>query len=262
MGNDDGSTPATEAELRLRLVELEKAIQARDDLLAVAAHELRNPMHALLLQVSAALAVARRDGNVDLARRIERVKHITDRYVKRATVLLDVCRVNARKFPLRVETVDLVEVVREAAESYAPEAEFHHSAIHVSSPEHLEGHWDRLATEQIVSNLISNAIKYGAGAPVHVDLREEGGGFVTLAVRDAGIGIAPEDQERIFGRFEQGATPAGRNAGFGVGLWLVRSLVEVHGGEISVSSVPERGSTFTVRLPRDARQFQEEPSSA
>jgi signal transduction histidine kinase len=262
MRNDDSSPPETEAELRLRLAELEKAVQDRDDLLAVAAHELRNPMHALLLQISAALAVARRDGNTELARRIERVKHITDRYVKRATVLLDVCRINARKFPLRVETVDFAEIVHDAAESYAPEADFHHSSLQISSPERLEGQWDRLAIEQIVSNLISNAIKYGAGAPVNVELREAGDGFVTLEVRDRGIGIAPEDQERIFGRFEQGATPAARNAGFGVGLWLVRSLVQVHGGKVSVSSVPERGSTFTVQLPRDASQFQEESSSA
>jgi signal transduction histidine kinase len=176
--------------------------------------------------------------------------------------LLDVCRINARKFPLRVETVDFVEVLREAAESFTPEAEFHHSSIQVTSPEHLEGQWDRLAIEQIVSNLISNAIKYGAGAPVEVELREASDGIVILEVRDRGIGIAPEDQERIFGRFEQGATPGGRSAGFGVGLWLVRSLIQVHGGEINVVSVPERGSTFTVRLPRDARQFNEESSSA
>jgi two-component system OmpR family sensor kinase len=251
---------AREAELCARVAELERDIQARDDLLAVAAHELRNPMHALLLQVSAALAVARRAGNGDLVRRIERVKHITDRYVKRATVLLDVCRIQARRFPLQVENVDFVEVVRDAVESYTPEADFHQSALNVSLPERLEGAWDRLAVEQIVCNLISNAIKYGAGAPVDVRLSAEEGGFVSFEVRDRGIGIAPEDQERIFGRFEQVATPEARRAGFGVGLWVVRSLVEVHGGEISVSSVPERGSTFRVRLPRDASSVQSERS--
>jgi signal transduction histidine kinase len=241
---------STEAELRSRLAELEQAVQARDELLAIAAHELRNPMHALLLQVSAALAVARRNGHGDLVRRIERVKHIVDRYVKRATVLLDVCRVNARKFPLQVETFDFMDVVREAVESYGPEAAFHQSSLNVTGPQALVGSWDRLAIEQIVSNLLSNAMKYGAGGPVDVNVHEVGADAVELAVKDSGVGIAPEDQDRIFGRFEQGTNPVARRAGFGVGLWLVRSLVDVHGGGISVSSVPEKGSTFTVRLPR------------
>jgi len=240
----------TEAQLREKLAELEAAIQARDELLAVAAHELRNPMHALLLQVSAALAVARRDGNSDLVRRIERVKHIVDRYVKRATVLLDVCRINAKKFPIQVETFDFMDVVREAVESFGPEAAFHQSSLNLSGPETLVGSWDRLAIEQIVSNLLSNAIKYGAGGPVSVTLSEDGPDFVTFSVSDCGIGIPAEDQERIFGRFEQGANPTARRAGFGVGLWLVRSLVDVHNGEVGVSSIPEKGSTFTVRLPR------------
>jgi len=240
-----------EAELRKKLAELELAVQARDELLAVAAHELRNPMHALLLQVSAALAVARRDNNADLVRRIERVKHIVDRYVKRATVLLDVCRINARKFPIQVETFDFMDVVRDAVESYGPEAAFHQATLRLSGPESLVGAWDRMAIEQIVSNLLSNAMKYGAGSPVDVEVREEDPGFVVFSVRDRGVGIAPEDQERIFGRFEQGANSAGRRAGFGVGLWLVRSLVDVHAGEVSVTSVPDKGSTFTVRLRRE-----------
>jgi len=241
---------ATEAELRARLAELEQAVQARDELLAVAAHELRNPMHALLLQVSAALAVARRDGNADLVRRIERVKHIVDRYVKRATVLLDVCRINARKFPIQVETLDIAEVVREAVESFGPEAAFHQSSLDLSAPPSLVGEWDRLAIEQIVSNLLSNAMKYGAGAPVDVDLHEDRDNVVEFSVKDQGVGIPAEDHERIFGRFEQGTHAGAKRAGFGVGLWLVRSLVEVHGGTIKVVSQPDKGSTFTVRLPR------------
>jgi signal transduction histidine kinase len=241
---------ATEAQLREKLAELETAIQARDELLAVAAHELRNPMHALLLQVSAALAVARRDGNSDLVRRIERVKHIVDRYVKRATVLLDVCRINAKKFPIQVETFDFMDVVREAVESFGPEAAFHQSSLNLSGPESLVGSWDRLAIEQIVSNLLSNAIKYGAGGPVTVGLSEDGPDFVKFSVSDHGIGIPAEDHERIFGRFEQGSNPSARRAGFGVGLWLVRSLVDVHSGEVVVASIPDKGSTFTVHLPR------------
>jgi two-component system, OmpR family, sensor kinase len=252
--------PAQSAQPTLlrRLDELERAVQARDELLAIAAHELRNPMHALLLQVSAALAVARRDGNADLVRRIERVKHIVDRYVKRATVLLDVCRINARQFPIQVEHFDFLEVLRDAVESFGPEAAFHKSSIRLAAPEQFPGSWDRLAIEQIVSNLLSNAIKYGAGAPVDVELRADGDGFLIFTVSDGGDGIAPEDQERIFGRFEQGSQVSARRAGFGVGLWLVRSLVEVHGGEVTVSSVPGHGAQFTVRMPRDTKHLRTE----
>jgi signal transduction histidine kinase len=107
-----------------------------------------------------------------------------------------------------------------------------------------------LAIEQIVSNLLSNAIKYGAGGPVTVCLSEDGPDFVKFLVSDHGVGIQAEDHDRIFGRFEQGANPSARRAGFGVGLWLVRSLVDVHNGEVVVASIPEKGSTFTVRLPR------------
>jgi len=255
MGEDAGEQ-LTVAALQARVRELEGAIQARDDLLAVAAHELRNPMHALLLQVSAALGVARRHGNPDLVRRIDRVKHIVDRYVKRATVLLDVCRINARQFPLNVESVDLAEIVREVVESYSPEAAFHNAVVTLVAPERLDVQGDRLALEQIVSNLLSNAIKYGASGPVTVFLATEEPDSVRLVVEDRGIGIAMEDQERIFGRFEQAGAPLERRGGFGVGLWLVRSLLGVHGGRIEVTSAPGQGATFVARLPRDATPFQ------
>jgi two-component system OmpR family sensor kinase len=228
---------------------LEQQLQARDEFLSIAAHELRNPMHSLLLQVSAAVQIVRQQGPPSLVRRLERVQHIVDRYVKRASLLLDVGRMNATRMSPNLERVDFAEVVREIVESYGPEAAFNRSSLHVTVPDSLTGHWDRLALEQIVSNLISNAIKFGAGASIDVMLERLEDQRVQFQVRDRGIGIAEPDQERIFGRFERLASHPGHPAGAGVGLWLVRGLVESHGGSISVNSAVSQGATFTVVLP-------------
>jgi signal transduction histidine kinase len=239
------------AELIARIAELEQALKVRDEFLSIAAHELRNPMHSLLLQISAALQVARQQGVPALAQRLERVQQIVDRYVKRATLLLDVARMNATQQRLNVEDADLVEVVREVVESYTPEAEFHQAPLRVYAPESLCGRWDRLGLEQIVANLISNAIKFGAGSPIDVIVMHGHAATAVFEVRDGGIGIAPGDQERIFGRFEQLRSQGARGGGAGVGLWLVRELVLAHGGEITVTSASGQGATFTVRMPLD-----------
>lgn len=246
------SLPDTETRLRARIAELEQLLQGRDEFLSIAAHELRNPMHSLLLQVSAALQLARQQGATPLARRLERVQHIVDRYVKRASLLLDVGRMNANRMHPQLESVDFAEVVREVVESYSPEAAFNRSPLHVHTPTKLDGRWDRLALEQIVSNLISNAIKFGAGASIDVSLDSKQDNSVQFEVHDRGIGIAEVDQERIFGRFERLAAQPGHPAGAGVGLWLVRGLVESHGGTIEVESEPAKGATFKVILPLDA----------
>jgi two-component system, OmpR family, sensor kinase len=243
-----------ERELEALVAELREAVQARDTFLTIAAHELRNPMHALLLQLEAALKVARRSADEDLLRRLERVRLTLDRYVERATALLDVSRLTAGRLQLRPAPTDLSAVVRGVVLSYDAEAAFVGATVETDMPDTMQGRWDRLAVEQIVSNLVSNAIKYGGGSPVSVSLRRDGDD-VLLSVRDKGAGISPEDQQRIFERFEQAVTRAPRG-GFGVGLWLVRWLAQAHGGSISVESRPGEGSLFTIRLPLDANPFQ------
>jgi signal transduction histidine kinase len=237
--------------LSARIATLERELRVRDEFLSIAAHELRNPMHALLLQVAASVQAARAQGaaGAPLVRRLERVQQIVDRYVKRASLLLDVARLNNRREPT-VEDVDFAEVVREVVDSYTAEAEFHRCTLHLAIPPSLWGRWDRLGIEQIVSNLVSNAIKFGAGATIMVALaRVQDGAWVQFQVNDQGIGIAQQDQDRIFGRFEQLPLPGTRPDGTGLGLWLVRELVEIHQGCISVVSAPGRGATFTVKLP-------------
>jgi len=141
--------PDNEARLRARIAELEQQLQVRDEFLSIAAHELRNPMHSLLLQVSAAVQVARQQQVAPLIRRLERVQQIVDRYVKRASLLLDVGRMNATQTRPHVEPVDFTEVVREVVESYGPEAAFNRSPLNVVIPQTLRGRWDRLAPSRV-----------------------------------------------------------------------------------------------------------------
>lgn len=230
--------------------ELREAVRARDEFLAIAAHELRSPMHALMLQVESVLTLARRIGNEELLQKLERVRMVLDRYVKRATLLLDVSRINAGSVDLRFQDVDIAEVLRDIVDVYSIEAAFNLVDIRLQAPTTLVGRLDRPALEQVIGNLVSNAIKYGDGKPVDILLTREAD-RIRLEVRDRGIGISAEDQARVFGRFEQVMTGQPRT-GFGVGLWLARALIEAHGGSISVHSAPGQGAVFTVRLPLDA----------
>ena len=118
-------------------------------------------------------------------------------------------------------------------------------AIHADTP--LVGRWDRMRLDQIVTNLLSNALKYGKGKPVTLEVHRVGEG-VSLSVRDQGIGIAIEDQARIFDRFERAVSQ--RNyGGLGLGLWIVHQIVEALGGTVTVQSSKGNGATFTVELP-------------
>jgi signal transduction histidine kinase len=114
-------------------------------------------------------------------------------------------------------------------------------------PKGVFGTWDRLAVEQILDNLISNALKFGAGKPIDISLATDGSG-VRLTIRDHGDGISPGDQARTFGRFEQEVGKR-QHGGFGIGLWLAHRLVGAMGGEITIESPADGGTAFLVRLP-------------
>lgn len=234
--------------------ELRAAVAARDAFIATAAHELRNPMTPIAGQVSLLLRLVR-GGNAAperIAAGLERVEWLIDRYVKRATTLLDVSRITTGKLQLEQKPVHVATIVREVANALAPIAEHARSPITVSVSDAAVGELDRLAVEQIVDNLLANALKYGAGKPIDVSA-ERAGESIAIRVRDRGIGISDADRARIFERFERAVGAAANSPGFGVGLWIVRQLAEAMGGEISVESTPGEGATFTVTLPRHAK---------
>ena len=146
--------------------------------------------------------------------------------------------------------MDLRELVRELCGSLEREISMAQSRVQLDAPEPVVGCWDRLLLQQIVTNLISNALRYGAGKPIDVVLRADPG-WAELKVRDRGIGIAAEDQQRIFEQFERAADNK-VSAGLGLGLYISRQIVEAHGGTIGVSSTLGSGSIFSVWLPRTA----------
>lgn len=242
----------SEEDLAQTNAELRAAVKARDEFLAIAAHELRSPMHALLLQMTSVVEAARRAGDNDLLARVERVKQVVERYVRRATTLLEVSRLSAGERRLHLDHVDIADIVRETSDTYAAEAAYHGSRVELAAPPALRGWWDRMAIEQIVTNLLVNAIKYGDGKPIEIALAEEGA-WARLEIRDYGVGISSADQARIFERFEQ-AVAIHAHGGFGVGLWLVRQLVEAHNGSITLQSAPGQGAAFTVKLPIGSRE--------
>jgi two-component system, OmpR family, sensor kinase len=231
-----------------RVTRLEAELAARDAFLAVAAHELRNPMTPILAHVQ---RLRRRAGELSpdaVDEALARIEGLVEGYVRRATTLLDVSRLAqgaARMHPAPVDVAALVAAATAAAE---PAAIYAGSTIACEAPESLPAVLDRTALEQILDNLVSNAVKYGAGRPIVVGAAGDGT-RVRITVRDAGDGISTDDQARIFDRFERAVAKGSSIGGFGVGLWVSSGLARAMGGSLTVESEPGRGSAFTLTLP-------------
>jgi len=170
------------------------------------------------------------------------------RFQELSEQLLDITRLSSEWFELHYEPLEFREVVAELMEHHAEAAAKAHSELRLEGAGPIPGEADRLCLERIVSNLLSNALKFGAGGPVLVQL-EARGERVQLQVIDQGIGIAPEDRERIFERLER-AVDSRHYGGLGLGLWIARQSAEALGGHITIESELGKGSTFTVELPR------------
>ncbi|HET9158089.1 MAG TPA: ATP-binding protein, partial [Myxococcaceae bacterium] len=244
--------------------EAQEAIRLRDEFLSVASHELRTPLTPLNLKLGMLRRVAEQAGTATLpAGQVAADIGVAARHVQRLTNLvdhlLDVTRIRAGKLQLQLEVVDAAEVVRDAATRLSAMAIETGSVLEVETPERCPGVWDRMRLEQIVTNLLSNALKYGGGQPVRMRLEEQGPASVVLSVRDAGTGMDPGVLGRIFGRFERGHS--GRHyPGLGLGLYITRQIVTALEGTISVESTPGQGSLFTVVLPRTRAEL--EPDAA
>ena len=245
------SSEATLDELRRRNAELAEAVAARDAFIAVAAHELRNPMTPMIGQIDLLLMGIKsgKHSPERVEQQLERLRQVMSHYVKRAVTLLDVSRITTGKVRLAPTTFDLCALVREVAGTFADAARHAGVVIGTDAPASLAGTWDRLAMEQIIDNLLSNAIKYGAGKPVEI-CAEDHGDTVCVRVRDHGPGISMDDRARIFGRFERAFGRGESRSGFGVGLWVVGQLVDAMGGAIVVDDAQGGGTVFNVTLPR------------
>jgi len=224
------------------------ALLSRDQSFAAAAHELGNPLNALFLQVHALIRTSGLEPRTQA--RVFAMERLIKQLVDLNHRMLDTSRLSAGQFDLRLENVDLTSLVQDLLANSAEQLAWSRCPATFSSPGPVIGRWDRLRLEQVVSNLISNAMKYGFGQPISVSI-EATADLVWLSVHDHGIGIAAKDQDRIFERFERAAQVGGSRS-LGLGLWVVRQIVGALGGTIRVESSLGAGANFTVGLPRAA----------
>jgi signal transduction histidine kinase len=233
--------------------ESQEGILARDEFLSIASHELKTPITSLQLQTQSLLRSAKKGGLNSVSQeriisKLDLINQQTDRLTRLANDLLDVARIRAGRIEMRLEAVDLSQIVRDVALRFEDQMETVGCSLKLSAPPGIVVNADRTRLEQVVTNLLSNAIKYGAGKPIEVAV-EADDDHARLMVRDHGIGIAPEHLERIFVRFER-AVSSRNYGGLGLGLYIARQIVESLSGSIHVTSELGVSSTFTVVLPR------------
>ncbi len=232
------------------LARLRREIATRDDILAIAAHELRNPLHALALHLTLARATAQSGAHAEAAERIRRAELTLRRYAERVTVLMELLASPGAVYPLTPRQVDVVAVLETLVESLDQEARSRGVEVRVESEDDDAG-WSRLvdpvALEQIVDNLLLNAFKHSRATRIVVRL-SRGDGQWRVQVEDNGHGIAPDDQHAIFEKFKV-AVHSSRGAGTGLGLWIVTRLVQAMGGQVALQSAPGDGCTFTIGIP-------------
>ncbi|HLL04229.1 MAG TPA: ATP-binding protein [Myxococcaceae bacterium] len=237
----------------------QEALKARDEFLSMASHDLRSPLTSLRLQLQAVRKEMQQGGGPRspdrLATRVESMVRQTDRMIHMMDALMDISQMTAGRLELKRQRLDLVELVRESVSTLDEELRQSGVEIRVQAQGPVEGSWDRLRLGQVVDNLLSNAVKYGKGRPVDLRVSTDGA-MAKLVVSDQGVGIAPEDQERLFDRFER--VRLNKDVvGHGVGLWIVRRVVEAHGGSVTVESRLGEGASFIVQLPARAQADRE-----
>lgn len=240
------------AELKETQIELERSVQARDDFMSIASHELKTPLTSLTLQSQMrkrglekgdpSLFTLERltkmfDGD---AKQLDRINHLIDD-------MLDISRISSGKLSMRFERFDLGELARDLMDRSAEQFVAAGCTVELEASLPVVGNWDRFRMEQVLMNLLTNAIRYGAGKPVSVQVNVDQD-RARMVVRNHGRGIAKENHEVIFQRFER-AEPGSETRGLGLGLYIVKQILEAHHGSIRVESELGQGATFVVELP-------------
>ena len=233
-------------------IHYQKEIKARDEFLSIASHELKTPLTSMLLQMQTAIHNIK---NVSLAnfsvaslmKMLESTEQQSARLSRMINDLLNVSLITTGRLELEKENVDLGKLVQDVSERFVEKATKEGGQITISAKENILGRWDKLRIEQVVTNLITNGIKYGNGKPIEIKVSERDS-FAQIKVTDHGIGIPREQQEKIFEKFER-AVPNNHYKGLGVGLYITYQIVKAHQGKMKLASKLGSGSTFTVELP-------------
>ncbi|MFL5321357.1 MAG: sensor histidine kinase, partial [Myxococcaceae bacterium] len=211
-----------------------------------ASHELRTPLTALQLQLH---GIKEKAARVDaaLADKVEKARRSTDRLAMLTEALLDVARISTGRLALNLSEFEMGAAVKDVVERLSESAQRSGTEISLDAQAGVKGCWDPLRVEQIVSNLISNAIKYAAGAKVEISVRGDDK-EACIVVRDHGPGIPMNALPRIFERFERGHSMR-HFGGLGLGLYVAQQITEAHGGRIRAENAEGGGAKFTVNLP-------------
>lgn len=239
-------------ELRATQVELERSVKMRDDFMSMVAHELRTPLNTLFLETQ--LRGMQLDkGNMaafseeNMRKMVARDGRQIQSMIRLINDMVDVSRIRSGKLSIRPAETELSALLARIVNDLAQRTEAAGSTIELHAPEPVAGVWDEFRVEQIIINLLTNALRYGGSKPVKISL-EVRDAHAWIVVRDQGVGIAPEDQLRIFAPFERAGTKEVRE-GLGLGLYIARQLAESHEGSLDVESAPNQGAAFRLALP-------------
>jgi signal transduction histidine kinase len=231
--------------------QLKRAVTMRDDFMSMVSHELRTPLNTLYLQVQMRKKIltgeVKQSDLPTLRKMVERDERQIRSMVRLIDDMLDVSRLRTGTLAMSYAPADLATITRGVVDSMVEPALVAGCMLTLETPDTLPLVCDEFRVEQVVTNLLTNALRYGAGHPVAVRVEAEGDSALVV-VKDGGIGIAQADQDRIFGQFER-TDDARKVAGLGLGLFITRHIARAHGGEVSVRSEPGQGAQFTVRLP-------------
>ncbi len=249
---------ATENYLKLKeeelaLAETKRELQERDEFLSIIAHELRNPLSALLM-ITQLLERQFQEGKFadgiefkSMANILQKAKEQIEQFSVLVEDLLDVSRISAGRLSIKRTSVNLAETIQSCLRHYEVMIRKAKCPLQLDLQTQIIGQWDPIRLEQILWNLLSNALKFGAGKPIEISSKLEANKAI-IKVIDHGIGISKEDQEKIFTRFTR-AVSIRDYAGFGLGLYIAKQLANAQGGSVRVQSEIGQGSTFTVELP-------------
>lgn len=242
-------------QLRSTKAELEDAVRTRDDFMSIVSHELKTPLNTLILEVQLRrLQLGRNNlaafSQEKLWQMVDKDERQIQSLIRLIDDMLDVSRIRTGKLSIRPSDVDLGKLVASVVENFAPQMEASGCTLLFQRPEPIVGVWDEFRIEQVLANLLTNAMRYGAGKPVQVSVSATASD-ASIEVRDQGIGISQKSLERIFCQFER-AEGSETSAGLGLGLFIAEQIVKAHKGRIQVESEEGKGALFRVLLPLNA----------
>ncbi|WP_247843086.1 hybrid sensor histidine kinase/response regulator [Pseudomonas sp. MWU12-3103b] len=239
-------------QLQSTQLELEQAVRMRDDFMSIVAHEVRTPLNGLILETQLRKMHLARDNAAAFT--LDKMHAMVDRderqiksLIRLIEDMLDVSRIRTGKLSIRPNRFDLTQLVSNLLQNFAQQIEAAETEVSFTAPQPVEGYWDEFRIEQVVSNLLTNALRYGGRSPIQVRVYREGD-EARVEVQDRGIGISEENQKRIFQQFERVSAKT-VVAGLGLGLFISEQIVAAHGGSIVVESQINEGALFRVCLP-------------